>query len=80
MVEIALYQTYAVLSILFLAVFPIVWEKGIRPQILPTLEKSTLLESQRVRNRFLSQFYNRHFMITIILIGIGVIFGILSIL
>ena len=78
--EIVLHQIYAILSLLFLVVFPLVWEKGIRPQILPTLEKSTLLESERIRNRFLSQFYNRRFMITVILIGIGVILGILAIL
>ena len=80
MIEITLQQIYGILSIFFLVVFPLVWEKGIRPQILPTLEKSTLLESERIRNRFLSQFYNRHFTIIVILLGIGVLFGILAIL
>ncbi len=77
--EIALHKTYAVLSILFLAVFPIMWEKGIRPQIFLFLDYCSIVESQRFRNFFLGQLYDRHFMITSILIGIGVIFGILAI-
>ena len=77
--EIVLHQTYAVLSLLFLAVFPIVWEKGIRPQIFQFLDMCMLVESFSRRNLFLGKLIQRHFMITVILIGIGVIFGILAI-
>lgn len=80
LLEITLQQTYAILSLLFIAVFPLVWEKGIRPQIWPILDRSGLVESFRRRNLILSQLYHRHLIITVILIGIGVIFGILSIL
>ncbi len=78
--EPTLQQTYAILSLLFIAVFPLVWEKGIRPQIWPILDRSNLEESFRRRNLFLGKLYDRHFVITVILIGIGVIFGIFAIL
>ena len=79
MVEIALHQTYALLSLLFSAVFPIVWEKGIRPRLSLFLDRLLLVESFSRRNLFLNQLNQKHITITIILIGIGVIFGILYI-
>jgi len=78
--EITLQQTYAIISILFMAPFPIMWENVIRPQISLYIDRKTLVEYYRRWNLFLGQLNYRHSVVTSILVGIGVIFGVLSIL
>ena len=66
---------YYILASLFGIVFPIIWEKGIRPKIFSILEQSTLVESERLKNRILGQIHWRYRVITFGLIGLGIIFG-----
>jgi len=72
-------QTYQILVVIF-PIIAFVWEKFLRNMLLPFLEKSTLVESTRRRNLFVGWMYQKHILITSILLGISAIFGILSIL
>jgi len=79
-VEIALQQTYAILAVLFITVFPFLWKKVIRPKISAYYDNLVLVEVFRRRNAFLNWLVYRHSVVTAILLGIGVMFTILLIL
>ena len=70
-------QLYGILAIIFGIILPIIWQLG-RKIIFTYLNRLRLVESFTTKNRILEIWYRRHIVTTLILIGIGIIFAILS--
>lgn len=71
-------HTYFILASLFVIVFPIAWEKGIKGLIHTKLNHLVLVEWEQPKYRILDFLYRHHLIVSFVLIGLGILFGFLG--
>jgi len=70
-------QFYGILALVFGVILPVIWQFT-KKTFYGFLEKSVLVESERIQNKIIGFLYNRHTLVTFILVKIGVIFALIS--